>query len=124
MSQADPWGVPRTSSDGTITGGKYDPEQHFTRLDNVLDAILSSHVGTASGEERPSYAVAGTVWRSQSTGQLYLYDGSSDLEIAVNVGAPASASDTGVTGQVAWDTDYFYICTATDTWKRVAVATW
>lgn len=37
---------------------------------------------------------------------------------------PASASDTGTTGQIAWDADYLYVCTATDTWKRVAIATW
>jgi hypothetical protein len=37
---------------------------------------------------------------------------------------PASASDTGTTGQIAWDADYIYVCTATDTWKRVAIATW
>ena len=38
--------------------------------------------------------------------------------------APASASATGVTGSVRWDADYIYICTATNTWKRVAIATW
>lgn len=37
---------------------------------------------------------------------------------------PASASATGVQGQIAWDADYVYICTATNTWKRVAIATW
>jgi len=37
---------------------------------------------------------------------------------------PASASDTGTTGQIAWDSSYLYVCTATDTWKRVAIATW
>lgn len=37
---------------------------------------------------------------------------------------PASASDTGTQGQIAWDANYIYICTATDTWKRVAIATW
>ena len=37
---------------------------------------------------------------------------------------PASASATGVAGTIAWDTSYIYVCTATDTWKRVAVATW
>jgi hypothetical protein len=37
---------------------------------------------------------------------------------------PASASDTGVTGQICWDADYIYICTATNTWKRAAIATW
>jgi hypothetical protein len=37
---------------------------------------------------------------------------------------PASASATGVAGTVSWDADYIYICTATDTWKRVAISTW
>ena len=38
--------------------------------------------------------------------------------------APSSASDTGTLGEVRIDEDYIYVCTATDTWKRVAIATW
>ena len=38
--------------------------------------------------------------------------------------APASATDTGTTGEIRWDADYMYVCTATDTWKRSAIATW
>jgi hypothetical protein len=37
---------------------------------------------------------------------------------------PSSASDTGTVGTVSWDSSFIYICTATDTWKRVAIATW
>lgn len=37
---------------------------------------------------------------------------------------PSSASDTGTLGEVRIDADYIYVCTATDTWKRVAIATW
>jgi len=37
---------------------------------------------------------------------------------------PASASATGSAGQIAWDANYIYVCTATNTWKRVAIATW
>lgn len=37
---------------------------------------------------------------------------------------PASASATGADGQIGWDANYLYICTGTDTWKRVAIATW
>ena len=37
---------------------------------------------------------------------------------------PASAAATGVAGTVSWAAGYVYICTATDTWKRVAIATW
>lgn len=43
----------------------------------------------------------------------------------VNLGtAPASATSTGAEGDVVWTTDYIYVCTATNTWKRVALATW
>ncbi len=37
---------------------------------------------------------------------------------------PASATATGTQGQIAWDANYMYVCTATNTWKRVALATW
>ena len=37
---------------------------------------------------------------------------------------PASASAAGNAGDICWDSDYVYVCTATDTWKRAAIATW
>jgi len=37
---------------------------------------------------------------------------------------PASASATGTAGTIAYDADYIYVCTATNTWKRIAIATW
>jgi len=37
---------------------------------------------------------------------------------------PASAADTGNTGEICWDSSYIYVCVATNTWKRVAIATW
>ena len=38
--------------------------------------------------------------------------------------APATASSTGTTGEIRIDANFIYICTATNTWKRVAIATW
>ena len=37
---------------------------------------------------------------------------------------PSSAADTGTAGTVTWDSGFVYVCVATDTWKRVAIATW
>lgn len=37
---------------------------------------------------------------------------------------PASASASGTTGMVCWDSNYVYVCVATDTWKRAAISTW
>jgi hypothetical protein len=38
--------------------------------------------------------------------------------------APSSASDTGKAGEIRIDASHIYICTATNTWKRVAISTW
>lgn len=37
---------------------------------------------------------------------------------------PSSASATGTKGDIVHDTNYIYVCTATNTWKRTAIATW
>jgi hypothetical protein len=36
----------------------------------------------------------------------------------------ATAATTGVKGDWCHDANFIYICTATNTWKRVAIATW
>ena len=37
--------------------------------------------------------------------------------------APATSSSTGTLGEIRIDANHIYICTATNTWKRVAIAT-
>lgn len=38
--------------------------------------------------------------------------------------APASATAIGATGEIRYTADYIYVCVASNTWKRVALATW
>ena len=40
-----------------------------------------------------------------------------------NTNVPASNSDTGVSGEIRYGNDFLYICTAANTWKRVALST-
>jgi hypothetical protein len=54
--------------------------------------------------------------------------------LAINIGnvgsiitrasIPSTPTSTGVVGQIAADSSFFYICTATNTWRRVALTTW
>jgi len=37
---------------------------------------------------------------------------------------PATPTSTGTAGDIAYDTSYMYICTATNIWKRTALTTW
>lgn len=40
------------------------------------------------------------------------------------VAVPATATSTGTTGQMALDSNYYYVCVATNTWKRTALSAW
>lgn len=66
--------------------------------------------------------------RSTTELRVRLADDSGDATLQAQhrlVGtAPASASATGTAGDIRYDADYVYICTATNTWKRAALATW
>lgn len=52
-----------------------------------------------------------------------------DVALAVLLGislgsAPSGAGDTGMKGDVRADANYIYVCTADDTWKRIAWTAW
>jgi len=37
---------------------------------------------------------------------------------------PATAGASGNQGDICWDANYIYVCTATNTWKRSALSSW
>ena len=41
-----------------------------------------------------------------------------------NTYVPTLSNSSGSAGQIVWDSDYIYICIATNTWKRANIATW
>jgi hypothetical protein len=49
---------------------------------------------------------------------------SGGLLILTTPKTPSAANDTGTVGTICWDASYLYVCTATDTWERVAIASW
>lgn len=86
---------------GTIAG------QQKYQVDNVL----ADHV-----------FYAGT--SSTTSQELFRIYGSADKFRVPVAKTPSSASATGTTGDICWDSSYIYVCTATNTWKRTAIATW
>lgn len=38
--------------------------------------------------------------------------------------APATSTSAGIAGQVAYDSDYFYVCVAANTWRRAPISDW
>lgn len=53
---------------------------------------------------------------SKSLGDISMY--------VESVGVPASSTSTGIVNTIAIDTNYLYICVATDTWKRITLSSW
>lgn len=37
---------------------------------------------------------------------------------------PSTAGSSGTAGQLAWNSDYIFVCTATNTWKRANLVAW
>ena len=54
-------------------------------------------------------------------------DGVNQLQVggtvSIQSAAPSSSTASGVQGTVTWDSNYIYICVATNTWKRVSIST-
>ena len=66
----------------------------------------------------PTYS--GNVTNLQVSGNLAVFGNTFVLSTYV----PTLANSTGSAGQVIWDSNYIYICVATNTWKRANVAAW
>ena len=53
-----------------------------------------------------------------------LLDINSDTVRLRTARTPASATATGTAGEICWDANYIYVCTATNTWRRTALSSW
>ena len=82
----------------------------------------------------PGSASVGDLWWESDTGRLKIryqdtdstqwVDANPPLSPALSSDAPTTASSNGTAGDIRYDSNYVYICVATDTWKRAALATW
>lgn len=101
----------------------------------MSDGTLRWEFGRTGGNDFfvYSYALAEFVLRlSGSTGHVGIRTTSPTAPLDVNGNTfrlrlsrtPSSATDTGNAGDIAWDANYIYVCTALNTWKRAALATW
>jgi len=78
----------------------------------------------SAGSNAPSTHPEGTLWFDDVSGRLYVYyDGNwidaSPKGVASSIMSGTKASNaTGTVGQISYDANYIYVCTATNTWKR------
>ena len=73
--------------------------------------IATSGAGSQAPTTRVTIGATGTTFNADN--------------IIINTSkTPATATDTGTTGQICWDSGFIYVCTATNTWVRSAITTW
>lgn len=124
-------GAPQAQADGDVVGAyafkSWDGTQYTNTgiLASVIDGTVSA--GVAPGKlQLASYDASGNpnIMEYDATGTLTPGNITVSGKLNVTAAAPGNATDTGTVGEIRVDTDYIYVCTASNTWKRVAIATW
>jgi len=122
---------------GTITPGAA-LQVNGTIIAGGLTAIDVGRVQLTKGTASACGYIA---WHLPTTGNRLGYIGDSTTDVQLNLensakfiisggplvtptATPATEGAAGVVGQWAWDTGFLYVCTTTNHWKRVAIATW
>lgn len=117
------------SIQSTATGtGKYLP------LRFNVDGGFGIHItasGTSTAGNNPLVLIGATT--TADTVSKLQVTGAATVSTNLTVGqyrlsnlntAPASATDTGTKGEIRVTADAIYVCTATNTWVKAALATW
>jgi len=105
---------------------------NVTTVGNLTTLTVTGNITASANVNVTNNIVSGNVYAQG----FFLSDGSLPLDsytedanftgnvTVANVYVPTSNSSAGSAGQIVWDTDYLYVCIATDTWKRANLATW
>ena len=124
------FGVSGVSSHGGGTGVSGSSSGNIGVYGATTASSGKGVYGYADVDSSNASAIYGSTAISSSSYSGYFYGGkgvyiiNGDLTLVNPDTVPATASSTGTTGMISWDSNYIYICVDTNTWKRVAIATW
>lgn len=102
--------------------------KHTGAAAGVAGTDYVTMVQITSGTTTVGFGTTGTGALTVNTGDFNVVSGkikaTSGVFVQHSGGAPASAVGIGEAGQFGWDGSFFYVCVATNTWKRTALSTW
>ena len=107
------------SATGTSSLARIDQSNGSINFASLGNGSTSWQIGTQTALKPLDIFIGGAVIAQFSDTGLAVTG-----DVSVSTKTPASAAAAGVAGTITWDANYLYVCTATNTWKRVAIATW
>ncbi len=117
MNAANTWMT--IASTGNVGIGTTSPVSKLGILGNL--SVGSSYAAIAAPTNGAIFEGNVGVGTTSPTAAL---DINSDILRLRTAKTPASATAAGNAGDHCWDSSYFYICTATNTWRRIAHSSW
>jgi hypothetical protein len=90
----------------------------------VIPSTVTGQILYGNYEQSPSFIYDGTNVGIDATSPQVKLDVNDDSFRVRSSKTPGSAIDTGLQGQIAWDSSYVYVCIASDIWKRATISTW
>ena len=114
------------SYSGDVWVGRLNASPYFFQLNGLLDDVrITKGAARYTAAFTPPAAAAGIGTYVASQTLPVVGTGSIGSGLSWSC-VPASPTATGTAGQIAYDNanGFFYLATATDTWKRAALSTW
>lgn len=117
-----------TPANGIGVGIEFEVETSVSN--NEVGAIVETVATDVTGASEDFDLVVKLMAGGSAAAEVARFTSDGDLQLTGDtVRLPTertitNANDTGVKGDICWDSSYIYVCVATDTWKRVAIATW
>ena len=90
--------------------------------DNII--VIGNTSNTAIHPEGDNAIDLGSVSYSFKDAYIQGTSNAGGFKVDAMQAVPASASATGIIGDIRFTADYIFVCVATDTWKRSALTTW
>lgn len=130
MSAQGVGGTPTPTADGDILGNIYFVgllDGGTTVVDSVTVTVMADDSYVAN-DGPASYEIKTKGRGAGKHPRFYIdFDGDTQIlagNLILESHAPAAADSVGKQGTITWDSGFIYICVATDTWVRAAIAAW
>ena len=121
----------RSGGDINVGIGDYDSSGHSNRIEisdygvdiySALDNERIEMTDSYTNIHSQDFTILSNYKISLESNTIVQISGKFKLDASLST--PLNATDTGEEGEIRYDSNYIYMCVATNTWKRTSLNTW